>query len=203
MPGYKDWVPGPLLEMDLDDYVGKQVVLKYASAAARDADATLTAARREGMVCYLDDTDVLSYYNGSAWVDFHRGLTAQPTYDPILNQSATVTYTKTRATHRKVGRDVVFDFDLSVTGAGTAGTDISVELPFATAANQVGGVIGQGFVFDTSVPEARAGLLIATSTTYAKFQSLAVGPISYIGSAVVTLAVNDVVRGSGSYEAAA
>src|SRR5687768_7778502 len=99
---YQDFTDGNTLLAPQLDELSKQGVLKYASAAARDADALLNAALREGMVCYLDDTNALAFYDGSTWVAFHsaRSLTS-----PILNQSSTVTYTATRSKYAKAGRE--------------------------------------------------------------------------------------------------
>jgi hypothetical protein len=203
LPGFKNFVTGNTLpETDLDDFLAAQVVMRYASAAARDADAVLTAAIREGMVAYLVDTDVLAYYNGTAWVEFFRG-TAFSSSDPILNQSANVTYTKQRTGYIKWGRLVHYDFYLDATSAGTVGTDISIELPYATVANQVGGVIGTGFIYDASTTTLHTCELVATSTTFAKFLPQNNVAFSYLGNGVaLTLASGDTVRGRATYESA-
>lgn len=52
----------------INDFWSKQVTMKYGTAAARTADADLTAALREGMASYTDDNDRWWGYNGTAWV---------------------------------------------------------------------------------------------------------------------------------------
>jgi hypothetical protein len=59
-----------LTSAQVNGYLMDQTIMRFASTAARDAafggagEPTLA----EGMTCYLDDTNVLQSYNGSAWV---------------------------------------------------------------------------------------------------------------------------------------
>ena len=72
MAGFREFAAGePLTATNVDDFLMKQSVMKFADGAARDA-ALGTAvvspnALREGMVAYLDDTDEVIKYDGSAW----------------------------------------------------------------------------------------------------------------------------------------
>jgi hypothetical protein len=67
MSGWKSWVDGEIVEaVDFQNYVQDQVVQVYASSAARDS--ALGTAVTEGMISYLNDTNSLEYYSGSAWV---------------------------------------------------------------------------------------------------------------------------------------
>ena len=72
MAGFREFVTGEVLTAaNVDDFLAKQAVMKFADAAARDA-ALGTAvvspnALREGMVAWLDDTDSVIAYDGSAW----------------------------------------------------------------------------------------------------------------------------------------
>jgi hypothetical protein len=59
-----------LTSAQVNGYLMDQTIMRFASVAARDAafggagEPTLA----EGMTCYLDDTNVLQSYNGTAWV---------------------------------------------------------------------------------------------------------------------------------------
>jgi hypothetical protein len=59
-----------LTAAQVNGYLMDQSIMRFASSAVRDAafggvgEPTLA----EGMTCYLDDTNVLQSYNGSAWV---------------------------------------------------------------------------------------------------------------------------------------
>jgi hypothetical protein len=59
-----------LTAADVNGYLADQSIMRFATSTARDAafggagEPTLA----EGMTCYLDDTNVLQSYTGSAWV---------------------------------------------------------------------------------------------------------------------------------------
>ena len=64
--GFKDFVTGEVLTAaDVDGYL-MQGVWVFASAAARDAVVT---SPQEGNFAYLKDTNVTTYYTGSAWAN--------------------------------------------------------------------------------------------------------------------------------------
>ncbi|MFI0484893.1 hypothetical protein [Actinomadura sp. 9N215] len=64
--GFKDFAVGEVLgSADVDNYLMKQSVMSFASAAARAAAVT---SPEEGMVAYLRDVDALTVYTGAAWV---------------------------------------------------------------------------------------------------------------------------------------
>ena len=64
--GFKDFTTGEVLTAaDVDGYL-MQGVWVFASAAARDAAVT---SPQEGNFAYLKDTNVTTYYTGSAWAN--------------------------------------------------------------------------------------------------------------------------------------
>jgi hypothetical protein len=64
--GYKEFSTGDVLTAaDANGYLASQVVMVFASAAAR---TSAIASPQEGMISYLKDTDATQYYSGSAWV---------------------------------------------------------------------------------------------------------------------------------------
>lgn len=64
--GKKSWATDDILTaVDLNGYLADQVVMVFASAAARTSGITYPA---EGMVTYLSDSNSLWHYDGSAWV---------------------------------------------------------------------------------------------------------------------------------------
>jgi hypothetical protein len=70
--GFREFVTGEVLTAaNVDDFLAKQAVMKFADAAARDAALGVTVgggnALRQGMVAYLDDTDDVLKYDGTAW----------------------------------------------------------------------------------------------------------------------------------------
>jgi len=63
--GFKVFAVGEVLTAaDVNDYLMEQSISIFADSTARDAQITSPI---EGMFCYLADTNVLQYYNGSAW----------------------------------------------------------------------------------------------------------------------------------------
>lgn len=63
--GYKEFTTGDVLTAaDANGYLASQVVMVFASAAAR---TSAIASPQEGMFSYLKDTNSTEYYSGSAW----------------------------------------------------------------------------------------------------------------------------------------
>lgn len=60
---------------DLNNYLMNQSVISFASASARSAAIT---APVEGMLTYLEDTNVYQGWNGSAWTDINDNTGAIP-----------------------------------------------------------------------------------------------------------------------------
>ena len=72
--GYKLFNTGDVLTAaQVQNNLQNQSIMFFASAAARDASAPLTAALTEGMFCYLADSNTVEYYTGSAWVGLYEG----------------------------------------------------------------------------------------------------------------------------------
>jgi len=66
--GFKVFGVGEVLTAaDVNDYFMEQVVAIFADSTARDAQITSPI---EGQFCFLKDTNVLQFYNGSAWTSF-------------------------------------------------------------------------------------------------------------------------------------
>ena len=66
--GLRTWVPGEVITADnIQQYLMDQAVQVYNNATARDSN--LTGFVSEGMVAYLKDTNKLSVFDGSSWVE--------------------------------------------------------------------------------------------------------------------------------------
>lgn len=66
--GFKIWTTGELVNAsDFNNYIQEQVVMVFADSSARD---TAVTSPSEGMFCFLQDTNSLQFYNGSAWANF-------------------------------------------------------------------------------------------------------------------------------------
>lgn len=67
--GYKEFATGDVLTAaDANGYLASQVVMVFASAAARTSAIT---SPQEGMISYLKDTNSTEYYSGSAWISLN------------------------------------------------------------------------------------------------------------------------------------
>jgi hypothetical protein len=65
--GWREWGIAEVVQAeDFQSFVQDQVVQVYASSGARGS--ALGTAVTEGMISYLNDTNSLEYYSGSAWV---------------------------------------------------------------------------------------------------------------------------------------
>jgi len=65
--GYKLFATGDVLTAaQVNTYLNEQTVMVFANAAARTS--ALTSVLAEGMVSYLQDTNAVEVYNGTAWV---------------------------------------------------------------------------------------------------------------------------------------
>jgi hypothetical protein len=69
--GYKEFTTGDVLTAaDANGYLASQVVMVFASAAAR---TSAIASPQEGMMSYLKDTNAVATYDGAAWVTVGGG----------------------------------------------------------------------------------------------------------------------------------
>lgn len=115
--GYKLFQTGDVLTAaQVNTYLNEQTVMVFASAAARTS--ALTSVLAEGMVSYLQDTNAVEVYNGSAWVSIGSsgditGVTAG-TGISGGGTSGTVTITNDMATTITAAGDIVVG-----TGSGT------------------------------------------------------------------------------------
>ena len=93
--GFKDFTTGVVLTAaDVDGYL-MQGVWVFASAAARDAAVT---SPQEGNFAYLKDTNVTTYYTGSAWANLDTtGMT-----NPMTTTGDTI-YSSSGSTPARLG----------------------------------------------------------------------------------------------------
>lgn len=209
MPGFKDFVDGDELpESDLDDYLMKQTVMKFASTAARDAALTATY-KREGMLVYRDDGNTLEVSrdatagNYSTIGPVHGGLLS---WSPTVTQSGTVAYTLNYGGYSRVGRRIHAEAILTVTGSGTSSNIITLTLPVAATAGLVSdyATVGWGFIADASTGLGYEGAAALSSTTTMKIrQTGSVPPLFHGNSGLLTaaLAAGDIISVQVSYEA--
>ena len=87
--GYKEFTTGDVLTAaDANGYLASQVVMVFASAAAR---TSAIASPQEGMISFRKDADAMEYYSGSAWVAVDSGTS------PLTTKGDLFTFTTTNA----------------------------------------------------------------------------------------------------------
>ena len=138
--GFKDFVTGEVLTAaDVDGYL-MQGVWVFASAAARDAAVT---SPQEGNFAYLKDTNVTTYYTGSAWANLDTtGMT-----NPMTTTGDTI-YSSSGSTPARLG-------------IGSTGQVLTVAAGVPSWATPAG---GGGKVLQVVNATTSTGVNIATTT---------------------------------------
>lgn len=138
-------------------------------------------------------------------VIFPEGVGVWTSYTPTLTQSGAVTKTVTYARFQRVGRLVVVQVQLAITGSGTAANPVVVGLPVTASTGSGVMPVGSFFLIDASVSPFNwvALAFLASSTT---IQGIANQRSGYIGATgggfEVGLASGDTVSIEVVYEAA-
>lgn len=129
---------------------------------------------------------------------------AWTSWTPTVTQSGSVTVTNTRSRYARYGRTIHWSIELNVTGSGSAANIISITLP-VTAASATS-TAGSGVLVDLSAALKFGFIAEFQSTTAFVMQctdSSAAGRLGETGAPFAGgLASGDVIRASGTYEAA-
>lgn len=180
--------------------VRDQTIVPFATTAARDSAITSPV---QGMVAAITDDDMLTVYNGSAWIEYGRWGT-WATYTPTVTQSGSVAATVIIADYVRTGSAVTVQVRLNITGSGTAGNNIVVSLPInpkaVYASNSA--TIGIGAIVDTSASVKYKGEAVAAASgTQVAFIRTDTSDTNGIGTVPsFALASGDVVLFSVTYQ---
>lgn len=200
--GYHDFTAGEVLTAaNLEDYTERQAVMRFADTTARDAALT-AGIKTEGMYAVDKANNEITVYDGSAWQPMGR-YGAWQTWTPTLTQSGAVTKTVTYASYVQIGKLIIAQCRLDVTGSGTSSNSIVVGLPVtAVRSGSLAFGVGEFGFWDASASQLFIGQarLISTTTIDAFRDSAG----NSIGSSTptVALASGDVITISVIYEAA-
>jgi hypothetical protein len=175
--GYKLFQTGDVLTAaQVNTYLNEQTVMVFANAAARTS--ALTSVLAEGMVSYLQDTNVVEVYNGSAWV----GLAADQT--PLTTKGDLFTFTTVDAR----------------LGVGANGTVLTADSAEATGLKWAAPASGGGMTLlsTTALTSAATFTVSSISGSYTDLKVVASG-ISLASTDQVLLRFNGITSGSYFY----
>lgn len=126
-----------------------------------------------------------------------------PDWTPVLTQNVVVAKTINNAKYLRVGRLVMLEMMLTVTGSGTAANVVRVTgLPVAAASGAFYTPCGTGLVVNSSTGDHHTGLAFLETTTEMRF--LATRTSGVLGTQQFTgsLSAGDGVRMTATYRAA-
>jgi hypothetical protein len=173
--GFKDFTTGEVLTAaDVDGYL-MQGVWVFASATARDAAVT---SPQEGNFAYLKDTNVTTYYTGSAWANLDTtGMT-----NPMTTTGDTI-YSSSGSTPARLG-------------IGTAGQVLTVNS--GATAPEWAAPAGGGKVLQVVMGTTTTAATNSTNT-YADTNLTATITPSSVTSKVLVMAMNgSIQKGPGN-----
>jgi hypothetical protein len=127
-------------------------------------------------------------------------FSAWTSWTPTLTQPGAITKTVSGAHYVQIGKLVVANFYLTVTGTGTGTNAVTVGLPVACARTAL--IIGSGTIFDANVTTSYSGQWFNTATTSCIFVGDWSGQNAWGVTPNLALAANDLIRGTVIYEAA-
>jgi len=153
MTGWKNWAVGEVVtEPDFQTYIQNQVVQVYAGTASRGT--TLGTAVEEGMVSYLEDTNAVEVYDGSAWVSIATGDITAVTAGTGLTGGGTSGSVTLNANYAAIGSGITIG-TAQITGYGS-GLVSQTNGAVTTAA--VGSAVVRNIRLGTAVPGTAIGM---------------------------------------------
>lgn len=164
MAGFKDFTDGAVLTAaEIDGYLMGQTVMRFASAAARDA--ALAGVAANGMLAYTEDTSILWLRTGGSW---RPNESAWFTFTPDWRSGAggpVISIGNGTSSGRWRYSGGLVDFQISIvrgstTNLGTTGYVFGRPVPAATFRNS-----GPAHILDASGPVTMPHLWHGVSTT--------------------------------------
>lgn len=168
--GFKEFATGDVLTAaDANGYLASQVVMVFASAAAR---TSAIASPQEGMISYLKDTNSTEYYSGSAWAGIGGGgsgmtLIARTPFSNVGSQAFDNVFTSSYYNYLVVIDEIY---------AATVGDDLQLQLRYAGPTTQTSSYYGSSYSINylaaatglatTNASQFNISATTGSSTTY-------------------------------------
>lgn len=192
MAGRKVWAADEILAAaDLQSYIQDQVVFVYANASAR---ASGILAPTEGMVSYLQDTNLLYVHDGSSWVEVA----------PNVGTAGTYTKVTTDAKGRVSSGTTLSATDIPDLDAGkiTTGAFSADRIPSLDAGKVTTGAFGVDRIPSLSAAKITSGTLTTQviTTSNCSFGSVGTSSLTVDGNPITNLpAYQNAVSGLAVY----
>lgn len=125
----------------------------------------------------------------------------QPSFNPTIDQGATanITHTLNLSEWRYDGPMIDWCFYLTLTGNGTVGSAVLVDLPVAALSGGSGPVFGSGIIYDASATTIYTTTIGVASTTQIVFWTSVVAGVPFGQFPTTALANGDQLRGTVRY----
>ena len=208
--GVRVFQAGEVLTATLvNTYLQDQVVARFASASARDAafGGSGEPTLEEGRVCYLDDTNVLQYYSGSAWIP----INSEAVISQIQAKGDLVVGTGSST----ISRVAVGANDTILVADSTTASGVAWKAPSVAAANSITSAqIVTGTIVNANVSasaaielsklaNATAGqVLLGTTTTGVVTATTISGDVTVTGAGVTAISSGAIVNADVNASAA-
>jgi hypothetical protein len=184
---YKVFTNGSVLNAsEVNDNLMNQSVITFSNSTARDAAITSPV---EGMLTYLEDSDIYESYNGSAWVQA-LPIGAWQSYTPTFSNFTLGNGTINVAKYSQIGKTVHLKLGVTLGSTSSVAGQAAISLPVSATTEALGtlgpqgdctliagGVLGIGTVQVISSTLCRMFPLVASGTylTYAGLSATAPG----------------------------
>lgn len=169
------------------------------SGIAVCTSTTRPSAPYAGQEIFETDTAKVLVYDGTGWVEIVTAG-AWSDFTPVITQGTTPTFTKNYSKFTRMGRTILWNFGLTLTGAGTAGNRVGITIPVTAAAAVVGMDIGIARVYDQAPGTLYDGVVNLTTSTGIFISTQWSDVWGVLPN--LALASGDIIRGSVQYEAA-
>jgi len=147
--GVKNWASGQVLDAeDLNEFIADQTIARFATIGDRTAAYGISGAPalQKGMFSWIESTEKLYFYSGSAWVEVGAQIEAGEITNTEINASAAIALSKLAS---GTSGQVIVHNSSGVPTATTVTGDVTINSTGVTA-------ISSGVVVDADINASAA-----------------------------------------------